>query len=722
MLNQAPVERDIVLVGGGHAHVDVLKRFGMRPEPGVRVTLVARDSLTPYSGMIPGLLRGVYDHADCHIDLGKIARWAGAQLIRAPATGVDLVGQYVLLENRPPLAYDLLSIDVGSTPPSSAIVGADRHGLPIKPLDRFLARLDEMDRALPPGARFLVVGGGAGGVEAALGLKRRFERQGKSVEMSLACSDADILPGHSPAVRQRMREALDDAGVVLHVSAAVSALDGETATFADGTSIPCDTPILATGAAAPDWFRRSGLALDDDGFIKVNRFLQSPSHPEVFAAGDCAAFQPRALAKSGVYAVRAGPPLAANLRRSALGEPLEPWKPQLRTLSLMSTGDGGAILSYGALAANGKWAWSLKDWIDRRWMEKYEVLPPMRPTPPSETELAEAVPMRCGGCGAKVSSAVLRRALETLGLGDVAGDDAAVLTTRPGEALVQTVDQFRSFIDDPYLFGEIATVHALGDLYAMGAAPDSALATVILPHAGDSATERDLTQVLAGVLKALADAGARLVGGHTGEGADLSLGLSLNGYQKPDNLLRKGGAASGDRLILTKPLGVGALMAADMRGEAKTGDVEDAIACMRLSAADAAEILRQHGARALTDVTGFGLAGHMIEMADAAGLAIDLELEALPALSGALEAIEAGIESTMAPANAAFGVRMAGDGSCRLARLLFDPQTSGGLLASVPAEAAAAAVRALAANGYASARVIGAFGDVRPRAQTIHLI
>lgn len=711
MQPSAPIERDIVLVGGGHAHVDVLKKFGMRPEPGVRLTLVAKDSLTPYSGMVPGLLRGVYGHDECHIDLGRLARWSGAGLVRAPATGVDLVGQTVLFEERPPLAYDLLSIDVGSTPPAAAIVGADVHALPIKPLDRFLDRLAVLDAELEPGARLAVIGAGAGGVETALGLKRRFERAGVPVHMTLVSDDENILPGHSDAVRARMRRALQDAGVTVSLGAAAAAIDERGIDLADGGRVAAETTILTTGAAAPAWLAASGLASDVNGFARTNRFLQSPSHPDVFAAGDCAAFQPVSLPKSGVYAVRQGPPLARNLRRAALGEPLEAWRPQPVTLSLMSTGDGGAIVSYGRFAASGNWAWTWKDAIDRRWMTRYRDLEPMRPTPPSEAELSAAPPMRCGGCGAKVASPILRRTLTRLGLAEQASDDAVLIEPRPGAHLVQTVDQFRSFIDDPYLFGEIATLHALSDLYAMGAEPASALATAILPHAGEAATERDLTQLLAGVLTALEAAGAQLLGGHTGEGVDLSLGLSLNGYVAPGAALPKGGALAGDRLILTKPLGVGALLAADMQAAAGAGDIEGAIACMRISAAESAVRLRAAGARALTDVTGFGLAGHLIEMADGAGLGVDLDLEAIPLLPGATAAVDAGVESTMAPANAAFAGRIDSGGRPPDARwrLLFDPQTSGGLLAAVPAANAADAIRTLRDGGYGRAADIGAF-------------
>jgi selenide,water dikinase len=177
MQPSAPIERDIVLIGGGHAHVAVLRMFGMKPEPGVRITLITRDIMTPYSGMLPGLLRDVYSHEECHIDLGKLARWSGAQLIRAAASGLDPVGQEVLFEDRTRLAYDVVSFDIGSTPPKANIAGAAEFGIPIKPLDSFLAKLDELEQNLTSGDSLAVIGGGAGGVETALAMRRRFQKQ-----------------------------------------------------------------------------------------------------------------------------------------------------------------------------------------------------------------------------------------------------------------------------------------------------------------------------------------------------------------------------------------------------------------------------------------------------------------------------------------------------------------------------------------------------------------
>jgi selenide,water dikinase len=500
--------------------------------------------------------------------------------------------------------------------------------------------------------------------------------------------------------------------VDLHLGQAARALAADRLTLADGTVLPCDLAILATGAAAPAWLATSGLALNGQGFVRVDEYLRSLSHPEVYAAGDCATFVPRPLPKSGVYAVRQGPVLADNLRRAGRAARPRPYRPQRRTLALMATGPRHAVASYGLLAFAGDWVWRWKDRIDRRWMSMYRDLGAMRP---ADAAMAE---MRCGGCAAKVPGGLLARVLARLprqqAPGDVLGpavfDDAAAFLPPPGKVLVQSVDQFRSFIDDPYLFGRIAANHCLGDLYAMGASPHSAQALVILPFADETRMEADLEQLLAGALATLAEAGCPLIGGHTAEGAELCFGLAVNGLADAQSLTRKGGLQAGDALILCKPLGTAVIFAADMRGQAPPEAVAAALASMQLSSRAAAKCLARAGAHAVTDVTGFGLAGHLLEMLRASpGLRALLRSRELPLLPGAAALLEAGFASTLAPGNAALAhpalrARVLADPSLAI---LFDPQTAGGLLAGIPAGAAAGCLADLRAAGYAQAAVIG---------------
>lgn len=699
------IETDIVLVGGGHAHVEVIRRWGMAPVPGTRMTLVARDVSTPYTGMLPGMIAGIYGRDEAHIDLQRLCRHAGVRLVHAPATGLDPVARRLDVPGRPALAYDLLSLDIGSTPFLGDIAGAAGRVIGVKPVDGFLARLGEMEEESPTGESICIIGAGAGGTELALALAWRFH--GK-YRITLVSAGADIVPEHNPGVRRALGNALTDAGVDLRRNCRVTEIDDGGAILDDGSRIDARHVIATTRAGAPDWLGGTGLALDRHGFVAVDDCLRSVSHPEVFAAGDVASMVNHDLPKAGVYAVRQGPVLAESLRRVAAGLAPEPYKPQPRVLALISTGRPHAVASWGPFAVEGDWVWRWKDKIDRRWMQVYQDIEPM--PEPHDTATGETL-MRCGGCGSKVSDLALKTAIAELrrtvpeGIGDL-DDDAAMIQPPPGATMVQSVDQFRAMVEDPWLFGRIAAEHCLSDLHAMGAAPHSALATVTLPDGAPEKLAADLAQLLGGAVETLQRAGAKLLGGHTAEGAELTLGLTVTGFATPERLTRKGGARPGDRLILTKPLGTGAILAADMRGLAAAPDVEGAMRSMLQSNGPAAAILAAYGARAVTDVTGFGLAGHLIEMMRSSGTSADIDSAALPALPGFRAAEAAGILSTMHPKNLAYGALLDGEPDA----ILFDPQTSGGLLASVPAEMADACLAALAQIGCPATSI----GSVTP--------
>ncbi len=394
----------------------------------------------------------------------------------------------------------------------------------------------------------------------------------------------------------------------------------------------------------------------------------------------------------------------------AQGQTPKPFRPQRQTLALITTGERHAIASRGPLTLEGDWVWRWKDTIDRRWMAKYQDLPAM-------PEMAET-PMRCGGCGAKVPALVLRRALARLDLpppredvviGLGGADDAAVLRPPPGKLLVQTVDHFPAFLDDPYLFGRIAAVHALSDLHAMGAQPAAAMALAGLLVGRPEQAEDDLVQMLSGALACFAQEGCDLVGGHTSEAERMSLGFAVTGWADPAVLLRKSGLHPGDRLILTKPLGTGTLFAGDMRGMARGDAIEAALAGMTRSNGPASRILINHGATAMTDVTGFGLAGHLMEMLSASQVAARIDAAGLPAYPQARELLAAGIASTLHPGNL-----LALEGAIDTTTadpLLFDPQTAGGLLAGLPPDRAQSCLVALHAAGEGAATIVGTVED-----------
>ena len=711
MQQRAAIAQDLVLVGGGHAHVHVLKSFGMRPVAGVRVTLVAGDVETPYSGMLPGYVAGHYTFEECHIDLGRLARFAGARLIRDEAVGLDRAACSVLCRAHPPIRWDVLSLDIGSAPRSDDVPGAAEHAIAVKPIARFAARWEALLARAPalPGLRLAVVGGGAGGVELALSAQYRLAALcGGAVEVTLVTRDG-LLPSHNRRVRGLFEQILAERRIAVLTDSEIVRVEPGSLICARGKPIAFDEALWVTEAGAAPWLAETGLPLTAGGFITTDETLRSTGDKRIFAAGDVATMIAHPREKAGVYAVRQGPPLAANLRRTLVGKRARGAVPQRRGLALIGTGDGHAVASRGPFAAYSASLWQLKDWIDRRWMRRYRELPEMA------VDEAED-PMRCGGCAAKVPAMVLARVMERLQpaaseavmIGLDSPDDAALVSFPGGPPLLQTVDFFRVMVDDPYLFGRIAATHALGDIYAMGGMPESALAIATLPPARPPIVEHDLFHMLRGGLDVLEAAGAVLVGGHSAEGAELALGFAVTGRPRPGKLLRKGGLRPGDRLILTKPLGTGVILAADARGLASARIVEGALATMVQSAGPAAAVLLAHRATACTDVTGFGLLGHLLEMLRASEMDAVLDLGAIPALDGAVSLLDRGITSSLHADNVAAMAALGRDATSLtdpIAALLIDPQTAGGLLAGVPADRAPVCLAELRGLDYRAAEI-----------------
>ncbi|CAL8466157.1 g5693 [Coccomyxa elongata] len=746
------VLKDLVLVGGGHSHVEVLRSFGMKPLPGVRLTLITKDAHTAYSGMLPGYVSGFYTHDECHVDLNRLARYAGAALILEAAVGLDLQKQLVKLgSDRPPIAYDALSLDIGITPSAQGVPGALQHATPVKPVSSFVERFRQLVqrlRSLERNLTVAVVGGGAGGVELALALQYRLHKElqqsgqpaATKVHVKLFCK-GQLLQQHTSSARMKFLRIIKEKGVQLFEGKGVAAVEAGRLILDDGRVEAFDEALWCTQAAAPAWLAETGLPLDKAGFVCIDECLRAEGLDNVFAVGDVATSAIHPRPKAGVYAVRQGPPLTANLRRLLTGERLRPFVPQSTHLGLITTGDTYAVATKGWLCFEAAWLWTWKDRIDRAWMAKYgedldfdsmpgsmgsagtKVDAVAAAAGPSAIQALTAAKMRCGGCGAKVGSDILTRVLTRLqqddcaadsggvviGLGDP--DDAAVVRPPPaGHVSVHTVDFFRAFIEDPYVFGAMAANHALGDCHAMGAKATSALAIAVVPYGLERKVEGTLHQMLGGALRTLQAAGCALIGGHTCEGAELSLGFSVNGSCKEGRLLRKGGLQPGQALILTKALGTGVIFAADMRGRAKGRWIAGALTAMQQSSEAAAGALMNAGATACTDVTGFGLLGHLAEMARASQVRVRLTPGEVPLLEGALDCARGGIASSLLPQNmSAAALVSGGDAAAESAMwpLLFDPQTAGGLLAGVPQEAAAACIESLRQQGYAEAAIVG---------------
>ncbi|WP_445361055.1 selenide, water dikinase SelD [Microbulbifer sp. EKSA005] len=739
-MQEHPNYQDILLVGGGHSHAIVLQMWAMKPLPGARLTLVSPQVQTAYSGMLPGMVAGHYSLEDTHIDLARLCRAAGARFIQACAHEIDIENHTVSLLGRPPVEYDLLSLDVGATP-ARELPGSEL-AIPVKPIGHFYRFWQKLQKQVGENTspfRLGVVGGGAGGCELSMAMAHALQDavKKKQVEVHLIHGAAAIPQGYPVRARKLVSKEMQELGVQLHHNWTVNEITEQGVVNGSGDCLPLDQVILTTNACAPPWLANSGLSLDDKGFVVVDQTLRAQGWEDIFAAGDVASFAPEPLPKAGVYAVRQGPVLFHNLRASLTGRRLKQYRPQKDFLSLLSCGGKRAVAVRNGFAAASGLMWRWKDSIDRTFMRRFSELPMDMADHTAKTKDivdqrsgSSLSPMRCNGCGAKVGADILRRTLATLPdqhseyLLKGVGDDAAVMDLPANHLLVQSSDQLRAPVDDPWIFGRLAALHALSDLFAMNARPATAQILATLPTAAGEITRRDLQQLLAGAIHELNRHHCVLSGGHTAEGSEMLMGLTVNGFSEREQLLEKTGARGGDCLILSKPLGVGTILAAEGAGEAKGLWLQQALETMLHSNADAAEIFARHNANALTDVTGFGLLGHLLEMLGPEGLSATLIAENLPLISGAATCIERGWLSSLQPQNAnAYAFVENPQEWQRLPQwsLITDPQTCGGLLAAVPIEQAEACVGALLERGYTQASIIGVVTDSQNPEVSVHL-
>ena len=715
-----PLTRDLVLIGGGHTHALVLRRWAMTPLAGVRLTLINPAPTAPYTGMLPGHIAGHYGRDDLEIDLVRLARVAGARLILDRAVGIDPATRQIHLAGGRVIETDVASLDIGITAEMPAIDGFMDHAIAAKPLGAYAARWRDFLQALQQGRarpQVAVIGAGVAGVELALAMAHAMRASGHPGQVHLIEAAAD-LTGTGPATRTRLMQALQAQAVTLVAGAKVARITAAGAHLEDGRLIVADLVVGAAGAFAQGWLATTGLPLTRDGFVITDPDLRVAGHDWLFAAGDCAHLAHAPRPKAGVFAVRAAPVLHDNLRAVLTGHPTRRFQPQRDYLKLISLGDRAAVAEKFGLALSGRWLWRWKDRIDQAFMDKFRHLPAMpAPAAPRDHALGLAEmgwqaagpggQSLCGGCGSKLGADALRAALSQLpaparaDIRSQPGDDAAVLEIG-GMTQVMTTDHLRAFTTDPALMARITALHALGDIWAMGADPQAATATVILPPMSPSLQARTMAEVMQAASAVFRAAGAEVVGGHSTTGAELTLGFTVTGLC-PGAAITHAGARPGDALILTRPIGTGTLLAAEMQGRAAPDHIAALLVRMAQPQDDAARALR--GAHAMTDVTGFGLAGHLMAIARASGLAVDLDLQAIPLLPGAEALAEAGLRSTAWAANQEAAPVSGATGARGI--LLHDPQTAGGFLAAVAAANAPALVAQLQALGHEAA-IIGA--------------
>ena len=703
-------EKDLVFIGGGHTHALAIRAMAMRPVKGVRLTLISEQTLTPYSGMLPGYVAGHYSYEQAHIDLNRLCQWGNVRWIEGRVIDIDVCNRIAIVvvgnsSHQVEVSYDIVSLDIGSTPDRS-VVGAERFAVGVKPVSQFAATWNGLLETASDASQSTwgVIGAGAGGVELVLAMAHRLDH----LNYHLVYPGAHVLPGYPDKLVAIAEDKLRDNGIALHPGFRVAEVTQQGLVSTDNQTLSLDQSIWCTGASGSVWLRQTELKTSDRGFVEVDEYLRSVSHPQVFASGDCADMLHDPRPKAGVYAVRQAPFLVDNLRAALTSGNSRKVTLQNDFLSLVSLGDKSAVGCRGGRVASGRWVWRLKDHIDNKFMRRLN-------DPGNKMKMAAANidgPMHCAGCGSKLGPELLEGNLGKLSqyqqpsvtpaLGNA--EDASLWQVPAGMHVVQSIDGFRSFTNDLWRLGKISVNHALSDLYAMGATPACAQVWINLAFAHPRLQKRDHLLLMSGIADALHEQQTTLAGGHSTEGMENHVAVVANGVVDPQRIWRKHTARAGDVLVLTKKLGTGVVLAADMQARAPALAVEAAYQSMMLSNRHAALALEKLNPSAVTDVTGFGLIGHLLEMfntGDRQSPGALVRSAAIPVLEGAQALAARGFRSTLYPqlqpltlqAQIETGV------DATVVDLMLDPQTSGGLLVALPAENASAYIDAL--NGDA---------------------
>lgn len=710
----------VVLLGVGHTNAHVLRMWKMDPISDAHLVVISDFPVATYSGMMPGVLAGQYPVPAMEIDLVRYCRSAGVPLILDRVNAIDPDSGTIAFDQRPSLRFDFLSIGIGSRPTFAGVdIKSSAPLLAIKPMQTFLARLQHRleSSGKDKQARIAIVGGGIGTIETAFCLDKRLRDQGHRSEISLVTRANRIGKGLLETTQEKIEAALLKRDIGSVCSTTVTAITESGLTFADGQTHDADVVIWGTTASPPELINGLDWQKDDRGFFATKPTLQTQQHPNIFVVGDSGTITGRETDKAGVFAVRQGPVLWKNLRRSVQRKSLDTYDPQRDYLKLINTADGKSIAQYKGRAFHTGWCWRMKDYIDRKFMKMYQNYEPM----PMKMEAPEPEQaMRCLGCGGKIGGQLLSSVIEELEIqqndnvliGLDSPDDAAVIKATTG-AVTATVDFFASPLDDAWITGRISALHAASDLFVMGAQPTAALATIQLPFGHPRQQLQDMRELMGGANDEFNRMGASIVGGHSIEGPRLLAGFTVIGDQAVE-ARTKGELNDGDVLILSKPIGTGSLLAAWMQCRLPAEHYQPLIEAMLQSNAVALDLVREFSITAMTDVTGFGLAGHLVEMLRASNKSATIEMDKIALLPGTQEMLDEDIESTLAPDNRLLmsRVKLVGaDVSHKRIAALFDPQTCGGLLLGCPETDAPKTIDRLASAGFTDAAVIGSIRE-----------
>lgn len=699
-IEEIPITNDLVLIGGGHSHLSVLMKLSKRPINGNRITLITNEIDTPYSGMIPGYIEGIYSWRDSHIDLYRLCLKLNVRFIHAEVERVSAYEKEIYFKDRPKIKFDVLSINTGIQSNNREIKGAAKYCLPVKPISKltnnFLNKITNFKS-------IAFIGGGAGSVELALAIKKRFLNINQDIKITIITGKRGLLSTFPQKTKLTSLKTLEKFKIDIIEYKRVLEVKPKQIILSDKSMLKIDKAILSTNSMTPKWLAKSDILLTKDNYILVNKSFQT-NYKYVFASGDVIDFNNQNLKKAGVFAVRSGKPLAINIRKFILGKKLVEYKFNKNYLALIGTSKRSAIATKYNLTFNSRFFFYLKKYIDQNFIKKFSdfrirkkfTLDALKTdvlnifVKHKEKITDENDIMQCKGCAAKVPLNALKQALPK----DIVSTSEDAVSVPGHPELYQTVDMISSIITDPFLLGKIAANHSISDMVSVNSKITSAMMILQLPLSKTEINSRDLEQVLLGANEIFKTIDCPLIGGHTmiGKDKDPIIGFSILGQkQKKIKIVKnRRKIKTKDLLILTEKIGSGLIFAGINNYLIDSYFQIDVIKQMIKGNLNFGKISNQLNILSMTDITGFGLANHLLNLIkrDNSKTGLTIYPNKIPLFEGVNECLNKDIKSSLFKSNydiAQKDIIYKRDKS-KLDNILYDPQTVGGIAFIIPQE------------------------------------
>ena len=659
------IEKNLVLIGGGHSHLNVLKSFSMNKIDGLRITLISDVYETPYSGMLPGYIENDYSLDDIKVDLYKICYHGNFRFIVSEVNNIDGIKKIIHFRNRPPLSFDYLSINIGINNDIKDIKNADKFALRLKPISKI--NYNEIVNNLE-GKKVGIIGSGPAGVEVSLALKKRY----KKIEILLFTGESGLLGNYSNSSKNSILKRLNDAKIKVIFKDKVAEITKNKIVTKSSKSYLIDKAILSTNGVPPKWLKKTNLTLSQEGFIETNNKLQT-NFDHIFAAGDVINFSQKKLTKSGVYAVKSGIVLTKNIRNFILNKSLINYRPQKYYLSIIGLSNGTALAYKYNLHLTSRIILSLKKYIDLKFINKFKLY--------NKINYQQNI-MECKGCASKINLTTLKSSLPK----DIitSSKDASQITK--GSQYVSSIDMITSIITDPYLLGKISANHALSDIYASFAKPLSALMILQLPKSSQKVHSEDLKQIQEGAKFVLNEHSCILSGGHTMVGQDDNpvVGFSIVGktFKRQNNKIN-----NKDVVILTERLGTGIIFAGVNSNAISSKYIRQVSNQLENGNIKLGNILNQIKPLEATDITGYGLGNHLVNLINRNKCikGITILKNKIKLFKGVVECLQKNVNSSFYEQNFKYGKnKIFFENNDLINKIFFDPQTVGGMAFIIP--------------------------------------